>query len=262
MRPTRTIVLLCGVLLLSGLLGCGEGTRNRVATATAIRLPIAPTVTETPWPTATETLVPTITATDLPPTAAAMPSVTVPTSKTMRPSPTLRSRTVTPLPPNPRRPTATIGATRISFRRGATSATVHGRVDARSVQRWVLRANAGQTLEVDVISERSRVLLTIVGADGVPLKRYVDGQAHWKGRLPTTQDYVLEAVSAGEASPYDLQVTLCARVNSPQEPHRRDSTVTWSNTVWAAMCCALWRDKPWTWSPSIFGRCGPGHRGG
>jgi len=108
--------------------------------------------------------------------------------------------------------------TRIQFEPGTTSATVAGYVEERSVNRYVLRAFAGQTMEVIITSPNNDVLLTIVGADGIPLKRYVDGSAEWRGVLPSTQDYFIEAVSVGAATSYELTVWISPL--GPSEPIR------------------------------------------
>lgn len=108
--------------------------------------------------------------------------------------------------------------TRIQFEPGATSAMVAGYVEERGVDRYVLRAFAGQTMEVIITSPNNDVLLTIVGADGVPLKRYVDGSAQWRGVLPSTQDYFIEAVSVGAATSYELTVWISPL--GPSEPIR------------------------------------------
>lgn len=106
-------------------------------------------------------------------------------------------------------------ATRIQFEPGATSATVTGYVEGQAVERYVLRALAGQTMEVGITSPNNNVLLTIVGEDGIPLKRYVDGMAQWRGVLPATQDYFIHAVSVGEATGFQLTVTISALESGP-----------------------------------------------
>jgi hypothetical protein len=103
---------------------------------------------------------------------------------------------------------------RIQFASGATSATVSSPVERLGPEgievagAYVLRAMAGQTMRVTVTSPGSDVLLTITGADGTPLKRYVDGRAEWEGVLPLTQDYYLQPVSAGAAASFTMTVTI------------------------------------------------------
>jgi hypothetical protein len=103
---------------------------------------------------------------------------------------------------------------RIQFAAGATSATVSGPVERLGPEGvevaggYVLRAMAGQTMQVRITSPGGDVLLTIVGADGVPLKRYVDGSAEWEGVLPSTQDYYLEPVSVGGPTRFTMTVQI------------------------------------------------------
>jgi hypothetical protein len=103
---------------------------------------------------------------------------------------------------------------RIQFAPGATSATLPGvleRIGPDGVEfagGYVLRASAGQTMEVTITSPLDDVLLSIVGQDGVPLKRYVDGSAAWQGVLPATQDYFLHMVSVGGETGFVLDVSI------------------------------------------------------
>lgn len=95
---------------------------------------------------------------------------------------------------------------RIAFASGETSATLNGHLSDRETDHYVLRALEEQTLDVVVDAPR-QVGLTIVGADGVPLKRYVDEETSWRGDLPATQDYFIE-INALEATVYTATVTL------------------------------------------------------
>lgn len=103
---------------------------------------------------------------------------------------------------------------RIRFAPGSSSASLVDSIAARDVHRFVLRAFAGQEMGVTITSPRGDVLLSIIGDDGMPMKRYVDGEAVWQGKLHATQDYVVEAVSVGDATNYSLSV----RISAPTEP--------------------------------------------
>jgi hypothetical protein len=96
---------------------------------------------------------------------------------------------------------------RIAFDAGETSATLGGHLGQDDIHHYVLWAAAGQTMEVAVSAPERPVGLTIVGADGIPLKRYVDEQPTWRGELPVTQDYFLEVVSIEETD-YELSVSI------------------------------------------------------
>lgn len=121
-------------------------------------------------------------------------------------------------------PAAEPEATRITFEPGRTSATVSGHVEQNGIARYVLRASADQPMAVDITSPNDDVLLDIWGVDGLPLKRHVDDRAYWRGRLPSTQDYFIQAVSVGAAANYELHVTVFARIQF--EPGGTSATVT------------------------------------
>lgn len=119
-------------------------------------------------------------------------------------------------PPQPQPPQ------RISFAPGATSATVNGTINAGGVVDYVLRAAAGQTMTVNIISPNGDVLLTVVSPSGIPLKRSADDSPFWTGTLPEDGDYNLKAVSVGAATTYTLEVSVVSGSQPPQpaEPVR------------------------------------------
>ncbi len=118
-------------------------------------------------------------------------------------------------------------ATRINFDPGATSATVNGSIAANGRDDYVLSAQAGQEMSVAITSPNTDVLLSVVGADGTPYKRYQNGPPSWTSTLPATQDYYIEAVSVGTATDYTLTVSITALAGSspagptPVEPPER-----------------------------------------
>jgi hypothetical protein len=98
---------------------------------------------------------------------------------------------------------------RITFDPGAISATVEGDVAAHVSDDYILAAQAGQTMTVNITSPNSNVLLTIVGADGIPLSNgLMSGATAWQGELPATQDYTLRAIGTLEPASYTLTVTI------------------------------------------------------
>jgi hypothetical protein len=66
----------------------------------------------------------------------------------------------------------------------------------------------GQTMDVEVLSPASDLLLEIWGDDGTPLKRAAVGGPSWTGVLPATQDYFIKVISGGSAADYTLTVTI------------------------------------------------------
>ena len=98
---------------------------------------------------------------------------------------------------------------RIQFAPGAISASVSGNVQSGSVNHYLLRAMAGQTMNVTILSPGNDVFLTIYGLDdGNPLIRYQSGASNFTGVLLSTQDYMIEAVSVGPATGYTLNVIV------------------------------------------------------
>lgn len=98
---------------------------------------------------------------------------------------------------------------RISFAPGTTSATVQGDVAAHVSDDYILAAQAGQTMTVNIDSPNDNVLLTIVGADGIPLTNgNMSGATSWTGQLLATQDYTLRAIGTLEPASYTLTVTI------------------------------------------------------
>lgn len=98
---------------------------------------------------------------------------------------------------------------RIQFAKGAISAQVNGFLQGREVNFYLLRALAGQTMTVNILSPANDIFLTIYGMqDGSPLVRSVMGQTSWTGVLPATQDYMIEAVSTGASANYTLQTIV------------------------------------------------------
>jgi len=162
----------------------------------------APRTVTPPSPTATLGLA---TLTPEPPTPSPEPATAAPPT-TAPPTPTLE--------PEP---------TRIRFEPGATAATVTGSVEQNGVERYVLRASAGQTMETTVTSPRHDLLLDIWGADGAVLKRQAAGGDHWRGVLPSTQDYFINLVSTGAETNYELTVIVRARIQF--EPGATSTTV-------------------------------------
>ena len=98
---------------------------------------------------------------------------------------------------------------RITFAPGATSATIEGDVAAYEADDYILAAQEGQTMRVTITSPGANVLLTIVGADGIPLiNGNMSGATTWQGELPATQDYTIRAIGTLEPNSYTLTVTI------------------------------------------------------
>lgn len=101
---------------------------------------------------------------------------------------------------------------RIQFKTGGTTATIQGNLVANGMDRYVLRALAGQTLKIDLTSKQAHMLFQVNGADGNVLKSFGAGASTWSIQLPTTQDYVIGITTEdGSAASYTLTVTIPPR---------------------------------------------------
>jgi hypothetical protein len=83
-----------------------------------------------------------------------------------------------------------------------------GSAPSRAPIDYLIRADAGRTLEV-VLGGAPTVGLHVYGLDdGTQLARLADRQRLYAGRVPTTQDYVVSVVPGAERAAYDLRITL------------------------------------------------------
>jgi len=105
------------------------------------------------------------------------------------------------------------GLTRIRFARGATSAVVSGDLKANSSARYILRAGAGQLMEVTLSAPEGTSLkvTTDLGRALTPIKG-TRGSTGFRGYLPYTGDYILKVASGSKAVSYSLDVFIPVRV--------------------------------------------------
>jgi len=83
-----------------------------------------------------------------------------------------------------------------------------GAVPSRAPIDFLIRADAGRTLEV-VLGGAPTVGLHVYGLeDGVQLAHLADRQRLYAGRVTTPQDYVVSVVPGAERAAYDLRITL------------------------------------------------------
>lgn len=98
---------------------------------------------------------------------------------------------------------------RIQFSPGSSGAALWGALPPNGTETYVLTAQAGQTMTVNVIPFSGQALLSISGANGEVLKSAGVGSTSWSGVLSLTQDYFIGVSSAaGSAMDYTLQVTI------------------------------------------------------
>lgn len=99
---------------------------------------------------------------------------------------------------------------RITFQPGAISAQVTGTTGQSRVVTYLLQANGGQTMTVNLTAPPDSAGITIYGMqDGQPLIRSQSGATSFSGQLPMTQDYVIQVVPFGNGTVnYTLDITV------------------------------------------------------
>ena len=116
-------------------------------------------------------------------------------------------------------PTPDLQPTRIEFTPGTDAATVAGGIPAGGIARFVILAQAQQTLSVNVVSATGDVTMAIWGADGTVLISDHAGATSWSGLLPLTQDYYIDVIAAaGIPANFTLQVVIPPMPGPMPEP--------------------------------------------
>lgn len=103
-------------------------------------------------------------------------------------------------------------ATRIIFQRGTFSTTVQGQVAPSGINRWVLRALAGQTMFAQLAFTSGQAILVVFGADGTVLLSDHAGASNFSSVLPLTQDYFIDVRgNPNTTTTYSLTITVPPR---------------------------------------------------
>ena len=98
---------------------------------------------------------------------------------------------------------------RITFKQRATSNSVDGLVLNHNTVSYILRVLKRQTMTVSVSSSDGRLVLNIYGLeDDSSLVQASAAKSSWTGKLPSTQDYVIDVVPYVNAATFTLEVTI------------------------------------------------------
>jgi len=99
---------------------------------------------------------------------------------------------------------------RISFLLGKNNTILEGRTAGGYVVSYVIFAQQGQSMEVDLNGVGKEAALTIYGlSDGQPYIRSVTGATTFSLKLPISQDYIIDVVpNAGQEIGFTLVVTV------------------------------------------------------
>ena len=137
-------------------------------------------------------------------------------------------------PPSPRKE-------RVSFAKGASSATVQGTLKGGNDVDYLVRAAAGQTLEVKLQGTNSQNDFNVLPPGSANVAMFVSsmsGERSWSGVLPADGDYAIRvyldrpAARRKESSKYTLTVAVTGKA-LPSLPATRDAKV--AGTAYHAM---------------------------
>jgi hypothetical protein len=129
-------------------------------------------------------------------------------------------------PPPPRKE-------RVTFAKGATSATLRGTLKGGADVDYLVRAAAGQTLEVKLEGTNAQNYFNVLPPGSANTAMFVSsttGQRSWSGVLPADGDYAIRvylmrpAARRGEATKYALSVAVTG-APLPPLPAARDAKV-------------------------------------
>jgi hypothetical protein len=110
--------------------------------------------------------------------------------------------------------TQALNTTRINFLSYATSSRVAGSMNnGGHPPQYVLRVMGGQTMMVSIDSPNQDFYICIYGSStGEILLDASAAQTSWQGRVPSTQDYVIETFWRGSATNFTLNITIPERI--------------------------------------------------
>jgi len=100
---------------------------------------------------------------------------------------------------------------RVSFVSGATSTTIQGHLDAHQSLDYILRAMAGQLMEINVTPE-NKTQLIIYGVDGTVLRSGMGEGSSFRGELPTSQDYIVTVRAGDQGVSFTMTVIIPRRI--------------------------------------------------
>lgn len=123
---------------------------------------------------------------------------------------------------------------RIRFPADGNHVEIFAELAAGATDTYLLPAERGEILAVEITSPHNDVRLAVAGADGISLKAAENGPPSWAGALPASQDYALQAVSVGQATAYTLRIWLEPPAPETQERislEGEETTVTRSGAL-------------------------------
>ena len=156
---------------------------------------------------------PTQIATQVLPTDSASPTPVIITETPVPVQPTsIPATTVPTIPPSPSA-TSVSGEVRIVYAAGATSGSVEGVLEPGQSQTFLVRAEAGQPLEVSTGSLNNDVTFSVTGVtDGKTLLGAAQKLTSWQTMLTVSQDYKITVYAGATKENFTLSVITPARI--------------------------------------------------
>lgn len=94
---------------------------------------------------------------------------------------------------------------RVQFRRGASTATLQGRVSIALSDTWVVGARAGQVMTVQLNSPRNVRFMLMTSRTTMSL---ADNTRSWTGTLPETGDYLILVDTGAKSATYSMTISI------------------------------------------------------
>ena len=144
-------------------------------------------------------------------------------------------------PPAPRKE-------RVTFAKGASSATIKGTMKGGATVDYVVRAAAGQTLEVKLQATNPQNFFNVLPPGSANVAMYVSnmtGEPSWSAVLPADGDYAIRvylmrpAARRNEASKYTLTVAVTGKPLPPLSAARDAKVAGTAYHATAKVPCAL-----------------------
>jgi hypothetical protein len=118
--------------------------------------------------------------------------------------------TATPLPP-----VGTTAPTRLDLASGGNLASARGEMNGGAVNSYVLKADAGQVLSVEVWSPNGDVYLSITTSDGKELLGSAAKATRWTGAASSKQDYTFNISATGGTTSFSIDIVVTAEGVTP-----------------------------------------------
>ena len=103
---------------------------------------------------------------------------------------------------------------RVRFDRGATSDSLEAHLNAHQGLDYILRAGAGQIMEINVTPETTddTLQLIVYGVDGSVLRSRMGEGSSFRGELPDSQDYLVSVRAGNQATDFSMDVIIPQRI--------------------------------------------------